>query len=83
MKVKCLRCNNEWDYTGKRNWAQCPKCMYMMKLIDAPEIPRQKHSEPQKGKIDVKVLFEEYKKRIEKNPLTEEDLDKIADKDNT
>ena len=27
MKVKCLKCSYEWDYTGKsKYYAQCPMC---------------------------------------------------------
>ena len=32
MMVKCKVCGNEWDYKGKRYYAQCPMCMSMMKL---------------------------------------------------
>jgi len=27
MKVKCKRCDHEWDYRGKSLWyTSCPKC---------------------------------------------------------
>lgn len=34
MKLKCKRCEYEWDYKGKRRfYATCPDCHTLVKLV--------------------------------------------------
>ena len=32
MKVKCPKCNYEWEYKGNRNYACCPKCYRQFRI---------------------------------------------------
>lgn len=44
MKVKCDRCEKEWEYKGKNKYyATCPDCHNAVKLRDLP--PQKLHSE--------------------------------------
>jgi hypothetical protein len=94
MKVDCPRCDNTWDYSGSRDWAQCPKCMLMIKIVDRHPILRQKHKidetkkeitpkvEPVKHGVNFRKIYEE----MIKNPPTEEEwleIEKRADLDNS
>jgi len=34
MKLKCKRCEYEWDFKGQSKWyASCPKCRTTIKVI--------------------------------------------------
>ena len=38
MKLKCNKCENEWDYKGKNPYyATCSRCLNKVKVVD-PEV---------------------------------------------
>ena len=36
-EIKCQRCSYIWNYTGKRLYTSCPKCMTMVKALKYDE----------------------------------------------
>jgi Zn finger protein HypA/HybF involved in hydrogenase expression len=34
MKIKCYKCNHEWEYKGKsKNYITCPDCYRKIRII--------------------------------------------------
>jgi Fe-S cluster biosynthesis and repair protein YggX len=37
-KLKCPKCNHEWDYKGKASFATCPSCLSKVKVIKEEDL---------------------------------------------